>query len=531
MPGEQQRIRLQWPMGGRDDRFAYANQPPQTTVRARNVWPDAGGRERGGSRPGFSKAFSTGLGSKILGIGTVTYVPDTSSRIATKIVVVDDAGDVFAGTYGGALSSVGSITVSSAHTLSMCERNQLLYIAAHDDVQANSDSTHILKVYDPVAGTLATVIPHAGVLPRGATCMCLYRDRLCFAGGTTTPYGIVMSRQGDVEDYDYSELDEGASILLGTSDTTGVIGETVTSLTPLGDNCLIIGCPTTLWSLSGDPRFGGQLINVSREVGVVDKYASCTTPDGVFVFLSHDGLYGMQSGCGGSCSSISRERLPVELLNIDRTTASTGKVVTLAYDTRHRGIHIWVSDRTSAVTDAGNAHWFFDWETKSFWEVRYDQARFDPYCAVAMRNTPSSESTVIAGCRDGYLRAYDVDHDRDDDGDASTEKTINSYVTFGPLGDEPDMMEDVRLDQMEFSLGTASGVVRTSVYRGNSAGEALDRLDAEQNSAPGTLYAGRNPVLYPRIRGPSLFVKLSSTASWAYEAGAALLTRIGRTRV
>ncbi len=29
-------------------------------------------------------------------------------------------------------------------------------------------------------------------------------------------------------------------------------------------------------------------------------------------------------------------------------------------------------------------------------------------------------------------------------------------------------------------------------------------------------------MFYPRVRGPSLFIKLTSAAAWAYEAGAAL---------
>jgi len=213
-----------------------------------------------------------------------------------------------------------------------------------------------------------------------------------------------------------------------------------------------------------------------------------------------------------------------------RSTASTGKVATLSYDTRHRGIHVWISDRTSANTDAGNAHWFLDWETKSFWEVRYDQARFDPWCAVAMRNTPSAESVVMVGCRDGYLRAYDVDHDRDDDGDATTERTISSYVTLGPLS-TGDFGTDVRLDELDAALSTDSGLVRWDIFHGNSAQEAVNRLDNSQTSGVGTLYAGRNNRHYPRVRGTTLYLKLSSTAAWALEGAEALLTRIGRTRV
>ena len=54
---------LVWPVLGIDERRLYQTQAPYTTVAARNVRPDESilQRERGGSRPGFVKAFSENI--------------------------------------------------------------------------------------------------------------------------------------------------------------------------------------------------------------------------------------------------------------------------------------------------------------------------------------------------------------------------------------------------------------------------------------------------------------------------------------
>lgn len=528
---EKQVVRVPWPKGGRSDRYGYQSQPPFTTPSSLNVWPDALGRERGGSRPGFIKAFSTITGGSLLGLSSITYVPDSSSFIKTKLVAIDSTGAIFIddGT-GATISSVGSISVSSTHLLTMCERNQLLYIACHSDDQTLSDTTYRLATFDPVDNTDAVVVAAAGTIPRGCPCICTWRDRIVLAGGTTHPYGIFMSRQSDPEDWDYSAEDDAAAVAVGVSDRTGLIGETVTSLSPVGDDCLMIGCPTSLWQMQGDPLAGGRLVNISREHGVVDRNAWCTTPDGLFVFLSADGLYATHAGCGGAApKSLSRDRLPLELLNINRSTSGT--IVSLAYDIRHRGIHIWVSDRTSANTDTGNSHWFLDWKGKAFYDVQYSEARFDPWCAHSRKNFPSSESTVIAGCRDGYLRKYVTTADRDDDGDASTEKKINSHVVLGPFGDEPDLSNDVRVDELEVIMSDDTSRANWAIFRGDTAEEALANVTAAQEASVGDLSAGRSYRFHPRVRGAAIFLKIHSTAAWAFEACRIVLARLGRTRM
>lgn len=530
---QKQRIRLEFPFGGRSDRYGYQKQQPGTTVSSRNVWTDANNRQRGGSRPGLIRAYSQNFGGEIVGLSSVNYIPDASSRIKTKLVAIGSTGAVFTVDDDDstlAAISGGGITISGDQILTCCERNQKLYIANHSDNQSSSAISYKLQEYDPITNISSTLIATDGLIPRGCPLICLWRDRICLAGGTTNPFGVFMSRQGDPQDWDYSETDESAAVDLGNSDRTGVIGETPTSLTPHADDCLIIGCPTSLWVLQGDPRSGGRLANLSREHGVVDRNAWCTTPDGLFLFLSADGLYGLDAGCAaaGNPRSISREKIPGDLLNIDRRNTSSGKIATLVYDVRHRGVHIWVSDRTSANTDAGNVHWWFDWETKAFFEVQYDRARFDPWTAHARRNFPSSESTVIAGCRDGYLRKYVTTADRDDDGSSDTEKKIASYFTLGPLGDEPEMTSDIRVDEVAFILGSGSSDVTWAIHTGMTPEEALP--DNSLVAESGVLVAGRNPTSYPRTRGGCAYIKFSSDESWSFESGTCLLAKMGKVR-
>jgi len=529
---ESQIVRLAFPMGGRSDKLAYQSQPPFTTVSARNTWPiTPSGRHRGGSRPGLARAFETTVNEQIIAMGTLNYVPSESERIRTKLIVVDQLGAIWtADDDATALTFANIIGVSGTHTLTMTERNQKMYIASFDDNQASSSTTSVLVEYDPIENEALPLVATHGLIPEGCTCICTWRDRIVLAGGTTNPYGIFMSRQGDPADWDFSQQGVGAAVSLGLA-KAGQIGQPVTSLTSHADDCLLIGCPKSLWVLLGDPTQNGRLSMVTNTVGVVDKHAWCHTPDGGFVFLSADGLYMLPAGCAVEVDpvSLSREKIPTQLLNIDRRNTVAGKLASLEYDIRYRGIHIWVTDRTSTDNDAGNLHFFFDWESKSFWEVKYEVARFDPWVAHA-RDMTSDESVVMVGSKDGNIRYYLSASDADDNGE-DTERPIESHLVFGPVGEEPDMRNDVRWDELDMTLASDSGRMQASFFRGHSAEEAYNSLVEEQEHTVYQLRAGRNPKLYPRVTGSSLFLKISARNAWAYEAGVALLTKLGRTRV
>lgn len=67
---------LRFPVGGLDRRYSYRQQPPYTTPGCVNVRPTDTilDRERGGSRPGISKAFQQDLGGPIRLLNDITIV-------------------------------------------------------------------------------------------------------------------------------------------------------------------------------------------------------------------------------------------------------------------------------------------------------------------------------------------------------------------------------------------------------------------------------------------------------------------------
>jgi hypothetical protein len=370
-------------------------------------------------------------------------------------------------------------------------------------------------------------VASVGTVPTGCPCVCTFRDRLVLAGGADFPYGVFFSEQGDPTNWDYSATAESGAVSLGLS-FAGAIGETVTAMWPHADNCLLLGCLNSLWMLIGDPKTG-QLANLSTAIGIVDKHAFCTTPDGWFVFLSADGLYAIPAGCGNPIpQSISRQKLPLEMIGIDPRNIR----VTMAYDIRWRGIFIFLSDLDTTDTDAGDLHWFLDWETKSLWEVQFGGAvggGFDPVSVLARKNFADTKSTLLLMSRDGYLRSIDEDYDVDDE-DETSAKRFRSSCVFGPFGDA-SLLNDSRWDELEVVLSADSASVDVEIFAGETAEEAAEAVQTGSPSYTRRIGTGRSPRMHPRVRGASLYLKLTADRRWAFEAASAVLAKAGRTRV
>lgn len=509
-------IELHWPMAGVDRRYGWNRQPPYSTPFARNVRPDSaeGKRERGGSRPGMVKFYAQPLGgmTKIQMLESIDYL--SSNALVTRTVAVS-AGNVYVESTAGSLSLLGAGgQVSATKILQSSVIDQKMYIADYDSDPAVSSAARAPKVYSPVAGTFATLTATAGTIPYGCPITCEWRSRLLFAGGTTEPYGIFASKQNDATNWDYSETGSGAAWSMAATEN-GKIGEPVTAMHAFSDLCLIIGCTTSLWILRGDPTFGGALDNLSDCIGVIDKNACCRTPDGLFVFLSHDGLYAIPAGCDSARhpQSLSRERLPDEMRNINVANYA----VSLAYDVSGRGIHIFITPHTAGAA----SHWWFDWETKSFWEVTLDEDH-QPFCAHPKRNFPSSESEVLLGCRDGYVRRFHTGYD-DDDG-----VEFESLLWIGPFGD-PSQMSDTLISKMQVTLGASSGDVDFSLITGNSPQQAYQDGEAQYT---GVFDAGHGGVHHPRVRATASFMTMSgrNNVGWTWEGGSMIVSGKGRAR-
>ena len=517
-------------MAGVVKRHGVQFQAPYSAYDALNVRCDSvasgnlEGRERGGSRPGLDKFFSQQLGTsgnrKVQMMNTVTWV--ASDTINSRFVAISN-GDLYyenpVGTLGLAGTSGG--TFHTTRMIHSAERNQVLYIADHSYVVSESAAANVPKKWTPSTDTIASWTATDGTIPYGCDNIALWRDRMVLGGGTTTPHGLFMSRQGDPDDWDYSETDSGAAVSLTLADA-GQVGDIVTALSPHSDNCLLIGCASSLWIMRGDPNFGGSLDCLSQHLGVIDKGAWCTTPESLFVFLTQDGLYMVPAGCDLSRypQSLSRERLPRELLGTDKSTYT----VAMAYDLLDRGIHVYKTPTTAIGTPS--SHWFFDWETKSFWPVKHATEDQEPFCLHARKNyyTGSEGSSIVAmGCRDGYVR-YHRQIAENDDGTA-----FDSWVLLGPFGD-PTLSSDVSLDQILGILAHDSGSVTYTLHVGDSPEEAV----AAGHIYSGTWTAGRNNLDHPRVRGQSVYVKLSAGQpglAWAWESGYIVLQKRGMTRI
>ena len=380
------------------------------------------------------------------------------------------------------------------------------------------------KVYDYATNTLAqwTATTGKGFVPPTQPIVCLYRDRLFLAGGSDSPHLWYMSRQGDPLDFDYGQEDAGRAIA-GENAQAGIIGEPITAAAPHGDLCLVIGCKNSLWIMRGDPAYGGQIDNLSRTIGIVDKFAWTYVPNvsadnsGTLVFLSSDGVYMLPAGCGASePTSISREKIPEELLHVDSQVIEAQ----LAYDLLDRGVHIWLTKKDSGYT----SHWWLDWETKGFFRVEIPASQ-QPTSVVSYAPFCSEDACVVLGGRDGKLRRFHKWSRVDDSG-----AQIESYVDYGPvlLGDQAGYMDGI-LGEIQPMLSDTGGRVKIECRAGASAEQANNATSATESIhvSDGTSYSS-----CPRVRGNAAFVRLSGVDGdhWTVENIMARIDAGGRQR-
>lgn len=368
------------------------------------------------------------------------------------------------------------------------------------------------KIYDPATNSAERWVATEGSVPAGCPLIALYRDRLVLA----KEHVWYMSRQGAPLDYNYgADATDAQRAVAGSNSDAGLIGQQLRALISHSDDYLIFGCDSSLWLLQGDPASSGIIGNLSYTVGIVGEQAWCKTPDGQIIFLSRDGIYGLAPGAGNYPQSLSRERLPRELLDIDPDLVT----VSMEYDVRERGIHLFLTYEEEP--NAPKQHWWFDWETKGFWPVRLASTAFEPTTTYRLQRE-GEESVVLLGCRDGYVRQFHRECSDDDS------QSFESYILLGPFRAGADDMSDGILSELVGVLDDASGEVDWMVHVGPTFESAI-------NSSPyasGRWSAGLNYRERPRARGPAIAIVLrrGGWRSWALERINAAVTRLGVQR-
>lgn len=347
------------------------------------------------------------------------------------------------------------------------------------------------KVFNPVGPTMGHWLATAGTVPLGCDKIAVWRDRIVLARDNVW----WMSRQGNPLDWDFAadETDVQRAVA-GTASDAGQMGENITAIISHSNDTLVFGCSASLWAMRGDPLQGGRFENLSRGIGVVDKAAWCHGPENQLVFLSQDGIYALGPEAGGFPQSLSREKMPADLINVDRSRTS----VLMAYDIDDRGIHIYLSGEKAQY----RRHWWFDWETKSFWPVQFENTSHEPSAILEYTTmAQSGDNGVILGCRDGYLRRFRAINETDDGYE------ISSHVMIGPfyLGNSP--FKAGVWNRLQASLTEECGPARWDLYVGETHEDAV--LGSSMSN--GTWLSGTNYAVHPRVRGVSAVLKISNS--------------------
>lgn len=435
--------------------------------------------------------------------GTTITTPAITETIAGNVAADDHVCLISAGT-GNVTNGTYGITSAESGSL-------VLATSCGSTGNCSIRITRQAKVYDPSDDSMVIweATSGLGAVPTDCPIIALYRDRLWLAGSPTAPHVMTCCRQSDPYDWDVDAADaDRQRAWSGTTEKAGRPGQPISALCPWMDDYMMVGCEHQLYVLRGDPTYGNLEVK-SLIVGVVDKQSWCFGPESQFIFLSHDGLYAVPPGGAGFPESLSRERMPEDLLNLDRTTHT----ILLAYDARRRGIHIFITANDAGMSDY---HWWFDWRTKGFNPDDYP-ADYEPTACVFHPSDIPTENAVILGGRDGYLRRFRPGIEADCGG-----VEIESYVRLGPIRLGGNAYTDGILLSMAGTLGAGSGDVTWTVYTADSA-EGLVTASA---GPTGTWTAGRNYTVWPNRRGGAMIVELGNAEAdraWAFEGIAALV--------
>lgn len=389
------------------------------------------------------------------------------------------------------------------------------------------------KVYTDSTGALTQLMSSTPTAsdtpPAGCSMVVLYRDRLVWAGDPNNPQVWYMSKAGDPLNYDYSAAATVVTrAVAGTSSTdAGILGEPITALIVGTADYLIITGPSSIQIMRGDPAYGGKFDTISNAVGIIGPQAWCHGPQGEVYFLSRDGLYSLESPeswagraqADANPKSVSRETIPMELLDIDPTQYQ----ISMSYDMRDRGVHIYMR----AAGYKTLKHWLYDIQTKGWWNMVL-QSTHEPSCTLYFKADSAEDSALLLGCQDGYIRRYNELLENDDN------STITSFVLIGPIKLGADGFSMGLVQRLLAKLAKGAGPVAWSVFVGNTEEQAINNAVNSTALASGTWSKdGLQYASYPRARGAAMVLKLANSGArnWALESVEAAIVPAGVNRL
>ncbi len=515
---------MHFPKRGIDVSLAFGKQRPGTTPVGNNVrtFEPATLRARGGQRCGLVKYLEVRPGNvewvtqelAIL-VGTEDPPPggnmqlSQSGRVVTLVAV--SQGNVVVANAGDTAWTAAANNTAETPPLNY---SGIVYSSANLQKLWFADGTNWCY-YDPFTNSVETWAATAGTLPvdgDGNTprLICTWRGRIVLSGLLLDPQNWFMSAVGVPTDFDYSPLSiSPAQAIAGNNAPAGLIGDVVTTLIPYTDDILVFGGDHSIYMMRGDPMAGGQIDLISDAIGMAWGEPWCKDPTGTLYFYANrTGIYSLIPG-----QAPQRISQPIDPLLQDVDTGANA--IRLIWNDRFQGFHVFI---TPLDEPGPTTHFFYESPTGAWWTDTFANDLHNPLCCCVFDGNLPSDRVTLIGSWDGYVRAIDPTVD-DDDGTA-----IESAVIIGPLLTKD--LDDVLLKDVQAILAAESGFVNFAVYVGEAAEIAL----ASEPVVQGTWGPGRNFSNFIRRSGHAIYVKITSTNTWAMETIRATIQGLGGVR-
>ncbi len=511
----------QWPIRWGPNKEKHYYCADALNVRS---YDPVSGRQRGGSRPGFSKYIPTVLNADFIVqqldvlVGTGydppggNVQPSLSGRVVTVVAVSE--GNIYVANPGD--TTWTSPTNNAANTPPL-NFSGIMQSAPNQQKLWFADGLTDRVYYDPALNTIEDWVLTDGIMPEdadgnGPRLIALWRGRTLQSGLDGDPQNIFMSAVDDPLNYDYSPLNPSATdaVALNLSDL-GVIGDVVTNMIPSTDDVLVVLCDHTIYKITGDPLAGGVVDKVCDGIGGAWNQAWTKDPAGNIYFFSNvPGVYVMPPMGGGQPVRIS---YPIDPLIRDVDTGNS--VIRLFWDDLAGGFWLFITP-SDVVTDPDTVtHWFYevprpDGSGGGWFKVRFADPNMNPLCGVTVDGNDADDRQLILGSYDGYVRQTDEDA-LDDDG-----TPIESYVLLGPY--LTPNLDAVKLMSMQGVFAEGSADVDYSILLGQTAEEAINDTTATLPPRVGTFGALRGYTKRVNRSAHAIFCKLASVGRWAMES-------------
>lgn len=257
-----------------------------------------------------------------------------------------------------------------------------------------------------------------GTPPPNPICGCVWQDRLCVSDGLN----FYMSRAQIHNDWDYTFTDNAAPIS-GNSLTGATLADAIVAMVPFGNDSMLVFGHRSIYRFVGNPREGGRLENVSRNVGILGPAAWDYDPTGAVWFADQTGLWVITAD--GKLTPISRDRVFSPFSQI----VPDDYRVSVVWHEPWRSAMVFLSPLTS--DSAIHLHHYPP--TEWFGLNGFADNAIGPLSACSFKSATSrAKDLILMGGRDSKVRYWDLGAAQDDGTDFEAFCFIGPYELAGP---------------------------------------------------------------------------------------------------